>query len=82
MSSNPNKPALPRRSFLKTSVGFGAGLTILRSGILRAGSSPNEKLNVAVIGCGGRGQTNLEEMKRENVVALCDVNGMANGVTY
>jgi sugar phosphate isomerase/epimerase len=22
MSSNPNKPALPRRSFLKTSVGF------------------------------------------------------------
>ena len=74
MSSNPNKPALPRRSFLKTSVGFGAGLTILRSGILRAGSSPNEKLNVAVIGCGGRGQTNLSEMKGENVVALCDVN--------
>ena len=41
-------------------LGFGAGLTVLRSGILRAGASPNEKLNVAVIGCGGRGQTNLD----------------------
>jgi hypothetical protein len=74
MSSHLNKTALPRRGFVKTSAAFGAGLTVLRSGILRAGASPNEKLNVAVIGCGGRGQSNLSEMKGENVVALCDVS--------
>src|SRR5262249_56046555 len=33
-----------------------------------------DKLNVAVIGCGGRGAANLKEMLGENVVALCDVN--------
>src|SRR2546422_10648195 len=41
--------------------------------ILRA-RSPNEKLNVAVIGCGGRGAGNLAEVRGENIVALCDVN--------
>jgi len=35
----------------------------------------NEKLNVALIGCGGRGTTFVNSMpKAENVVALCDVS--------
>jgi predicted dehydrogenase len=63
-----------RRTFLKSSAAFGAGLTILKSGILRAGNSPNEKLNVAVIGVRGRGGSNLNGVKGENIVALCDVN--------
>ena len=34
-----------------------------------------DKLNVAAIGCGGRGQAILEEAaKTENIVALCDVD--------
>ncbi|MHC4544533.1 MAG: twin-arginine translocation signal domain-containing protein, partial [Planctomycetota bacterium] len=36
-----------RRTFLKQSTALGAGLTILKSGILKAGNSPNEKLNIA-----------------------------------
>ena len=44
-----------RRTFLKTSAAFGAGITILKSGVLRAGNSPNDKLNIAVVGVGGRG---------------------------
>jgi len=32
-----------RRTFLKQSTAVGAGLTILKSGILKAGNSPNEK---------------------------------------
>jgi predicted dehydrogenase len=36
--------------------------------------SPNEKLNIVVIGCGGRGAANLREMLGENIVALCDVD--------
>jgi len=63
-----------RRTFLKTSAVWGAGITILKSGVLRAGNSPNERLNVAVIGVGGRGRANLNGVKGENIVALCDVN--------
>ena len=63
-----------RRKFLKQSTALGAGLTILKSGILKAGNSPNEKLNIAVIGVAGRGGGNMNRVKSENIVALCDVN--------
>jgi len=53
---------------------MGFGFTILNSGILRAGNSPNDKLNIAVIGVGGRGKASIEGVKGENIVALCDVN--------
>jgi len=65
---------IERRTFLKSSAAVGAGLVILKSGILKAGQSPNEKLNIAVIGVAGRGGANLNNVKSENIVALCDVN--------
>ena len=65
---------MKRRSFLKQSACTGAGLMLLRSGLLAQGNSPNEKLNIAVIGCGGRGGSNLNDVKSENIVALCDLN--------
>lgn len=37
-------------------------------------ASPNEKLNVAVIGIAGRGAANLGGVASENIVALCDVD--------
>jgi len=66
---------IKRRTFLKSSAVAGAGLVVLKSGILKAGQSPNEKLNIAVIGVGGRGRGNMNSVKSENIVALCDVNG-------
>jgi len=64
-----NSPHFTRRRFLQTtalgSLGFPA---ILRS------QSPGNKLNVVIIGCGGRGGSNMSEMLGENIVALCDVN--------
>lgn len=36
--------------------------------------SPNEKLNIAGIGCGGKGHSDLDGCKDENIVALCDVD--------
>ncbi|HUS72190.1 MAG TPA: Gfo/Idh/MocA family oxidoreductase, partial [Sedimentisphaerales bacterium] len=65
---------LNRRTFLKQSTVVGAGLTILKSGVLKAGNSPNEKLNIAVIGVAGRGGGNMNNVASENIVALCDVN--------
>ncbi len=63
-----------RRTFLKGGAAAGAGFFVVNSGILRAGQSPNEKLNIAVIGVGGRGGSNLNNVRSENIVALCDVN--------
>jgi predicted dehydrogenase len=68
------KERVNRRTFLRHSAVLGAGITILKSGILRAGNSPNEKLNIAAIGVGGRGADDLNEVNSENIVALCDVN--------
>lgn len=65
---------MKRRAFLKNTAAVGAGLTILKSGILKAGQSPNEKLNIAAIGVRGRGAADLNGVKSENIVALCDVN--------
>jgi predicted dehydrogenase len=36
--------------------------------------SPNGKVHLAMIGCGGRGAANMQEMLGETIVALCDVD--------
>ena len=40
----------------------------------RPGAGPNEKLNLAIVGCGGQGAENLKRVAGENIVALCDVD--------
>lgn len=64
-----------RRTFLKTTTAAGTGTF---AAALFADEKPAEpetdKLNIAVIGCGGRGGSNLKSVSSENIVALCDVN--------
>ncbi len=62
-----------RRSFLKTTAA--AGIATVAAPAIVHGQNLNEKLNIAVIGCGGRGGGNLSAVRSENIVALCDVNG-------
>ncbi len=64
---------LNRRRFLH-SIALAAGAGALGVPALLRGKSLNEKLNLAIIGAGGRGATNLREVSGENIVALCDVN--------
>ncbi|MAV34284.1 MAG: oxidoreductase [Planctomycetaceae bacterium] len=62
---------LKRRRFLQSSAGLFAGLPYLAAGrVLGA----NQRLNVGVIGVGGRGAGDLAGVASENIVALCDVN--------
>ena len=61
-----------RREFAKTAVAASSVFAV--PAILR-GRNLNEKLNIAVIGCGGRGASNMRGVESENIVALCDVNG-------
>jgi predicted dehydrogenase len=62
---------LTRRRFLTTSGAVLAAPTFLRA------RGANEKLNIAIVGSGGRGATNLRGVESENIVALCDVNRAA-----
>jgi hypothetical protein len=66
---------MQRRDLLK-SAGTAAGLTILKSGTLRGQNAPSNKLNIALVGVWGRGTAHYNIMRKENVVALCDVNDL------
>ena len=61
-----------RRQFLKNSGAIGAGFWIAgRQTGFGQEKSPNAKLNIAMIGSGGRGGANLKSVGDENIVALC-----------
>ena len=61
-----------RRQF----VAAGAGALVSAPGFLRA-QNPKNRLNIALIGVGGRGAANLRAVSGENIVALCDVSAAA-----
>ena len=71
-----SKRKLGRRTFIFISAMAGAaavsGTAYARPKLRR--KSPNEKLNLAIIGAGGRGAANTKEVSSENIVALCDVD--------
>ena len=67
---------MQRRDFLKSAAAPAAGLTILRSGVLRGQTAPSNKLNIALIGVWGRGTAHYNAIHNENVVALCDINDL------
>jgi predicted dehydrogenase len=82
---------MKRRDFIQksvaTSVGFGAGLTILSGAATAQGTAANNKINIALIGCGGRGTALLhgfdypnnsrilgfQEFDDVNVAYCCDL---------
>jgi hypothetical protein len=61
-----------RRRFLKD-VSLAAGAASIAAPAVLEGTNLNDKLNIAIIGAGGRGAGNTAEVSSENIVALCDV---------
>src|SRR5688572_18427977 len=68
------RPHINRRQFLKTSAATTFGVWLAPRPAFSQPNSPNEKLNVAVIGCGGQGRANLKGVRNQTVVALCDID--------
>ena len=67
---------LTRRQFLGC-VGLSTGSFMIVPGSvlgLRGATPPSGKLNLAGIGIGGQGASDLSQMESENIVALCDVD--------
>lgn len=85
-SSSQQAKTLGRRDLLKTAALAGAGFWL--TGNTRSlaeenkSNSPNEKLNIAVIGCGGRAEGNIAGVTSENIVALCDVDDERAAAAY
>ncbi len=69
------KGRLSRRSFVGGTAAVAAFTVVPRHVLGGAGNvPPSEKLNIAGIGIGGRGEGDLDECRSENIVALCDVD--------
>jgi hypothetical protein len=58
-----------RRRFL-----YQAAATAIAAPAIVRGRNLNDKLNLAIIGAGGRGAANLRDVESENIAILCDVN--------
>jgi len=68
-----------RRDFLTAAGAVAAGSFIPQHfNILKAGVSPNSKVNVAMIGGGGIAKMAYKGCKAENIVAVCDVDSKHN----
>jgi len=67
---------LSRRSFLAGTAATAFGCLVVPSHVLgREGKQPpSDKLNIACIGCGGKGGSDVNSVSGENIVALCDVD--------
>ena len=68
---------ISRRKFLETGAIAAAGLTIVPSSVLGKSmgyKAPSDKLNIAAVGIGGMGNSNLKQLVSENIIGLCDVD--------
>ena len=66
-----------RRTFVNDMTAAGLGMTVIPSLLHQQRRSPNDGLNVACIGVGGMGRTDVRGMESENIYALCDVDAKA-----
>ncbi|HET8965584.1 MAG TPA: Gfo/Idh/MocA family oxidoreductase [Candidatus Acidoferrum sp.] len=66
---------MTRREFVKEAAVASAAFTIVPRHVLGRGMTPpSDLLNIAGVGIGGMGRTNLVNLASQNIVALCDVD--------
>ncbi len=76
MKTTTPKTRITRRRFLRGAALSTAAFTFVPGAFpgLGGAAAPGEKLNLAGIGIGGQGAVDLDLLKSENIVALCDVD--------
>jgi len=66
---------ISRRSFVSKVAATSAGFAIVPRHVLGRGqTAPSDRLNVAAVGVGGQGRSDLVNLATENIVALSDVD--------
>jgi predicted dehydrogenase len=69
------KKEITRRNFLAEATAASAAFMIVPRHVLGRGfPAPSDTLNIAGVGVGGMGRTNLVNLGSQNIVALCDVD--------
>ena len=78
MKQNKNGKNISRRAFVRNAAIAGGAYFIVPRHVLGRGFvAPSDKLNIAGIGAGGKGQDDLSQFSKSpnvNIVALCDVD--------
>src|SRR3989475_9549136 len=69
------KKRITRRSFVRDTAAAAAFTIVPRHVLGRGFVAPSDKVNIAAIGCGGKGRSDIEGVAAtENIYALCDVD--------
>ncbi|MFL5506635.1 MAG: Gfo/Idh/MocA family protein [Gemmatimonadales bacterium] len=63
-----------RRTFVGETAAMAAAMIVPRHVLGRGFRAPSDTLNVAIVGAGGMGMSNAEQLVSQNIVALCDVD--------
>lgn len=70
-----NKPQLSRRELIKKAV-LGSTFLIVPRHVLGGAAyvAPSDKINIGVVGVGGRGRSNVQACSHENIYSICDID--------
>ena len=85
---NTTSPALRthlnRRQFLQRAAFSVVAISVVRGSVLglNGATAPSNRLNLAGIGIGGQGASDLSHLESENILALCDVDANYAGKTF
>jgi predicted dehydrogenase len=76
MKKQTSEVNINRRKFLQTGIMAGSAFMIVPRHVLGGNgyTAPSDKLNIACIGVGGKGRVDIDEVKSQNIFALCDVD--------
>lgn len=69
----PKRP-ISRRRFIQRTCAATAFMAVSPRVLGQNGAPPSDRLNLAIVGAGGRGADVLSQCDSENIVALCDVD--------
>jgi predicted dehydrogenase len=65
-----------RRDFIRNTAIAASAFTIIPRYVMggKGYTAPSDKLNIACVGLGGKGRVDIDGVKSENIIALCDVD--------
>ncbi len=75
VKNNNTEGQSSRRRFIKSTALAAGGIMVVPRHVLGKGYlPPSDKVNVAIVGAGGRGFSHVKAFSSQNIVALCDVD--------
>ena len=79
-SKTQDQPGMPRREFVRSAAMAAAGLTIVPRHVLGKGQTPpSDLVNVAGVGIGGMGRSNMTALASQNIVLRLSAAALVPG---